>query len=681
MEGFFMRYRDLKIGTKIMTGFGIIALIALAIGIFGMLSQQNVAKSFHEVANVRMPGVVHLLQMEYQFERVRVAQRTLLNPNLKEADKKRQYENIASARVVYSMAIEEYEKLPSTVEAIAIWDEFRVALADWRSANDNFEEKMAEIAKIDVFYPEQFLGDLNQFRGDHYALQVQISDAIQSGRIFEGGDDPTTCNLGKWLPTLKTSNNTINSAIASMKPHHDKFHKAVHDVKELIRTGKKTAAMNLYNSQMIPAAAEVFRYFDILVEEAEVAVKSFEEAEYLNMEVSRAAQVQALDRLVKLVALNNEIAAREFENGDNVIRSSNITVIIVIIAGMIIAAFIGIIISRAITSGIIKGVDFAKLMSDGDLTANIDKKFLEQKDEIGVLANALQNMVNKLKDIMGNVISSSQDVSQGGDQLKNMAISISSGSSEQASSTEEVAASVEEMNANIKQNTENAYETNKIASQAAEDAKKSGEVVNQAVIAIKKISEKIVIIDGISRQTNMLALNAAIEAARAGEHGKGFAVVAAEVRKLAETSQSAALEIMDLSNQTVTSSVEAGQRLEKLVPDIIKTSELVREISSASSEQEKGVEQINAAINQLNQVVQDNASASEEMAATSEELNAKADFMLETVKFFKIDNKAGRAKTADRKGAALPKKPAAFKSAQKDKAEVVYAADDGFTEF
>jgi len=355
-----MKFRDMKIGTKIMTGFGIIALIALVIGLFGIISQRNVAKSFHDVAIVRMPSVVHLLRMEYQFEKVRTAHRTLLNPNLKEADKKRQHENIASARAVYGKAIEEYEKLPATAEEAAMWDDFKVALAEWRSANDNFDAKLAELEKMDIFYPEQFHGDLNRFRGDHYALQVQITDAIQSGRIFDGGDDPTACNLGKWLPTLKTSNNTINNAIASMKPHHDKFHKSVHDIKELIRTGRRTAAQNIYNSGMAAEAKEVFRYFDILVEESEKAVKDFEEMEYLNMEVARDAQNKALDILVKLVALNNEIAEHEVVNGDNVIRASNITVIVVIIVGMIIAAVIGTVISRAITAGIIKGVDFAR---------------------------------------------------------------------------------------------------------------------------------------------------------------------------------------------------------------------------------------------------------------------------------------------------------------------------------
>ncbi len=323
------------------------------------------------------------------------------------------------------------------------------------------------------------------------------------------------------------------------------------------------------------------------------------------------------------------------------IISSTVIVVAGLLAALAISIVIAVFLTRMITVSLNKGVIFAQSIAKGDLTSVID---LDQKDEIGVLAASLNEMSSKLKGIMENIISSSRDVAQGGDELKNLAMNISSGASEQASSSEEVASSIEEMAANIKQNTGNASMTSDIADKVAKDAKVSGDVVKEAVESIKKISEKIEVIDNISRQTNMLALNAAIEAARAGEHGKGFAVVASEVRKLAENSQKAAIEIMELSSHTVNKAVTAGKMLEELVPEIIKTSDLIKEISSASSEQEKGVDQMNIAINQLNEVVQTNASSSEEMAATSEELNAKSDFMLQTVSFFKIGKNTGSRK-------------------------------------
>jgi methyl-accepting chemotaxis protein len=202
---------------------------------------------------------------------------------------------------------------------------------------------------------------------------------------------------------------------------------------------------------------------------------------------------------------------------------------------------------------------------------------------------------------------------------------------------------MEEMSSNIKQNADNAQQTDKIANKSAKDAQESGKSVLEAVSAMKEIASKISIIEEIARQTNLLALNAAIEAARAGEHGKGFAVVAAEVRKLAERSQKAAAEINQLSASTLKVSEKSGEMLDRLVPDIQRTAELVQEITAASKEQDTGAEQINKALQQLEQVIQQNASASEEMASTTEELTGQSDQLVSALSFFHTgDEDAGR---------------------------------------
>ena len=175
----------------------------------------------------------------------------------------------------------------------------------------------------------------------------------------------------------------------------------------------------------------------------------------------------------------------------------------------------------------------------------------------------------------------------------------------------------------------------------------------EAVAAMKEIANKISIIEEIARQTNLLALNAAIEAARAGEHGKGFAVVAAEVRKLAERSQKAAGEINQLSATTLKVSEKSGEMLDKLVPDIQRTAELVQEITAASKEQDTGAEQINKALQQLEQVIQQNASASEEMASTTEELTGQSDQLVSALSFFHTGDEDGaRARKPSAQGRA-----------------------------
>ncbi len=276
----------------------------------------------------------------------------------------------------------------------------------------------------------------------------------------------------------------------------------------------------------------------------------------------------------------------------------------------------------------------AEQLAEGNLNAHIGHG---SKDETGMVLNAMRNMVGKLSHIIGEVRNAADNLASASEEVSATAQSMSQATSEQAASVEETSASVEQMSASINQNTENAKVTDGMASKAAKEATDGGESVQQTVVAMKKIAQRISIIDDIAYQTNLLALNAAIEAARAGEHGKGFAVVAAEVRKLAERSQVAAQEIGELSSSSVDMAEKAGKLLDEMVPSINKTSDLVQEISAASEEQAAGVAQINTAMTQLNRVTQQNASSSEELAATAEEMSSQAEQLQQAMSFFTLD--------------------------------------------
>ncbi|UOP11287.1 methyl-accepting chemotaxis protein [Pseudomonas palleroniana] len=355
---------------------------------------------------------------------------------------------------------------------------------------------------------------------------------------------------------------------------------------------------------------------------------------------SRTHFDEVTSRLQKMVEFNEAGASEAGDKGSALYDSARVSIIAVLVAALLIGLGLAVFIARIISRPLRLAATAAEQLAEGNLSTPIAPG---GKDETGMVLNAMRNMVGKLATIIGEVRNAADNLASASEQVSATAQSMSQATSEQAASVEETSASVEQMSASINQNTENAKVTDGMASKAAKEATDGGESVQQTVLAMKKIAQRISIIDDIAYQTNLLALNAAIEAARAGEHGKGFAVVAAEVRKLAERSQVAAQEIGELSSSSVDMAEKAGKLLDEMVPSINKTSDLVQEISAASEEQAAGVAQINTAMTQLNQVTQQNASSSEELAATAEEMSSQAEQLQQAMSFFVLDATSGAA--------------------------------------
>ena len=346
-----------------------------------------------------------------------------------------------------------------------------------------------------------------------------------------------------------------------------------------------------------------------------------------------------LNSIRELIKFQDDLMEKAGVEAEELVKQTRNLILILAISAIIIAVAFAWWVTTSITRPVTEAVSAAQAIAEGDLSVNIK---VDNKDEVGQLMSAMQTMVGKLAEIIGEVRTAADNLGNASGQVSATAQSLSQSSSEQAASVEETTASMEQMSASIVQNTENAKVTDGMAATASRQAVEGGEAVARTVGAMMTIADKIDLVDDIAYQTNLLTLNA-VEAARAGEHGKGFAAVAAKVIKLAERSQVAAQEIGQVAKESVKLAEQAGSLLGEMVPSIQKTSGLVQEIAAASQEQRSGVGQINGAMGQLKQATQQNASASEELAATAEELSSQAAQLQELMTFFRLANSGHRS--------------------------------------
>ncbi|MBK8806594.1 MAG: HAMP domain-containing protein [Bacteroidales bacterium] len=613
-----MNFKDLKLGTKLGIGFGSIIVIAALLGELAIMSMRGVKQESTFLSNEYLPEVKIANELQ------RVANKLMYEMRGYGFTEEEAYHQSAIQEMeTIKESLKQAEELASNAEKLEnleselakIKDESNVyfdlvaqtVVLNKSLASDRTEmdKNATEFAKNCQTYLEAQQG---QLRSERNSGKVSESRLVKIEKITQILDEGNQVRIINFKSQALRDPKLYDEALSKFSGIYSELEKIKADTK---------LDVNLNRLETIKHGAVGY----------EQAMNSFK-TNWLKREDVAVARTKAGNMLVascqSVVEAGIVSSASSAKSSVSLLNASYLYLAIALLSTILIGFFLALYLTKLITKPLKQGVDFAESLAKGDLTATID---VNQKDEIGVLANALKSMALQVKVVIDSVKSAASQIAAASEQLTQNA-------QEQASSTEEASSSMEQMASNIQQNTDNAQQTESIAKKAATEIKDGYESVSKTVISMKEIADKIAIIGEIAEKTDLLAINAAIEAARAGEHGKGFAVVATEVRKLAERSQIAADEINKLSKISVQIAEKTGQQMAEIVPEIEKTSKLVQEIAAASREQSAGTDQVNAAIQQLNQANQENA-------ASSEELSSQAQQMREQVDFFKTGNNEG----------------------------------------
>ena len=494
------------------------------------------------------------------------------------------------------------------------------------------QEKNAEAAAV--------LDRVQRAETAHYKWSANLSNALYANSEFTGSTDPTTCVLGQWLyGEAGTDNAVILQLRNEMEPLHKELHESAILALEQYRTNPATA-QNYYQNTILNNLSTLVGKLDSVVEES--AAISAENAASMERTITMMHLTSVIGLSLSLIALISLILyvitkvlrpILQITEDSRPLQEGRLELTLNYQSDDELGDL-----SRTLKESMarIEGyvTDINEIMSqlsDGNFDVHTSTRYIGDFQSI---EESINSFTSNISNAFGHIQQAEQKVSGNAEQLSSSSQSLAQGATEQASEVEGLYATLDQLSKSAAQNV-------RIASEAQEGARLTGEQVtissqqmDHMVSAMRDITESsqqisriIATIENIAFQTNILALNAAVEAARAGAAGKGFAVVSDEVRSLATQSDQAAKATKELIENSVKATQrgsaivdEVSQSLQKTMSLVMESNAAIGAIAQAVQSEADSITQVADGLGQISSVVQTNSASSEESAAVSAEL-------------------------------------------------------------
>lgn len=650
---------NFRLGVKLVGGFLITALIILVVGLLSISQQDELGHEVQQLGNETIPAVQNILIIKSQAASIASLMRSLLTPYATIEQRNASHQNLLESRKVYGAAKEKFMTLPLAKQVESEWQDFNSHIGKWAEANNLAVELSKELIAMDMTKPDVMKAHMADFEIAHNALLAKVGKLLLLNATFEGGTGDTDCSLGKWMQNMDTTNPEMVSLVKELKPIHAQLHLNVAQIKTMAANGQTAEAKETMEKKLYPASEKVFALVHKMTALADAANDKFIGMNQMLLVEGEKHQVNTFLAIDKIVNKAEEVANTTVSAAESSARRGKIITIACMAVGLVLAVVLGFTLTHLITKPLFKGVDLAKAMAAGDLTQTMD---VDQKDEIGVLAQSLNEMTTNLRRMFGDIRQDVTSVDESSVQLAAISNQMSSGSESTASRSAQVAAAAEEMSANqssiaaameqasvnvnmvaaaaeemnatINEIASNSGKAKEITSMAVQQSIKASERVNELGKAADEINKVTEAITEISEQTNLLALNATIEAARAGEAGKGFAVVANEIKDLARQTASATLDIktkiqgvQQATGVTVKEINEIGEVIADVDKIVATIAAAVEEQTATTKEIAQNVHQASQGIAEVNENVSQSSSVASDIASDIASVNNSANEM------------------------------------------------------